>query len=92
MTRLQQTENTSNNPATSHVAAHEQLAPSPIVLGFDDLAARWRAPKTSRAAERRWVIRQVQRLGLRPFTGTRGNSVRFRLVDVLKAEEKGARL
>ena len=69
----------------------EALAPSPIALGFDDLAARWGAPKTSRNAERRWVKRRVAELGLRPFTGTRGNSCKFRLVDVLRVEEKGAR-
>lgn len=83
--------NANDNYAPPSGATQEQPPPSPIALGFDDLATRWRAPKTSRAAERRWVMRRVAELGLRPFTGTRGNSVRFRLVDVLRLEEKAAR-
>lgn len=92
MKRLKQPErDTNNNFATPSVAAPEPLSLSPIALGYDDFAARWNAPKTSRAAERKWVKRRIAELGLKPFTGTRGNSVRFRLVDVLRLEEKAAR-
>lgn len=61
------------------------------MITWEDLEARWRAPGPTPKARRKWVQRIAHRTGLKPFTGSRGASVRFRPADVLRAEERGAR-
>ena len=43
------------------------------------------------AARAKWVQRLAARWGLRPLDGTRGKAARFRMADVLRAEERAAR-
>jgi hypothetical protein len=64
---------------------------SPLV-GYDDLAARWRPQGAGNAkALRKWVIRRCREWRLNPLPLGRGDSVRFRFCDVLRSEERAAR-
>jgi hypothetical protein len=62
------------------------------LLGDDDLEARLKPQGPTPAARRKWLQRTLTRWGLRPMRGTRGKNARFRLQDVLKAEERGAKV
>jgi hypothetical protein len=62
---------------------------SPLV-GYDDLAARWKPPGVTPKARQKWLLRKVAELRLQPCLAGRGASVRYRLVDVMRQEERAA--
>ena len=60
------------------------------LVGYADLALRWKPPGTGKAA-RKWLLRRCAEWRLSPLPGGRGDSVRFRFVDVLRSEERAAK-
>ena len=61
------------------------------LLGWKDITRRWKPMGKTPAARAKWVQRLAARWGLRPLDGTRGKAARFRMADVLRAEERAAR-
>lgn len=59
------------------------------LLTFGDLEARWRPPGQTPMARRKWLLRRISSWRL-PLLSGRGESARFRPVDVLKAEARAA--
>lgn len=64
--------------------------PTARLLTFADLYERWQPVGKDARARHRWVQRRMRDWGLRAMAGGRGADARFRLVDVLKAEARGA--
>ncbi|GAA5139284.1 hypothetical protein GCM10023213_19720 [Prosthecobacter algae] len=60
------------------------------LLTWADLEKRWQPPMESPALRRQWMRRMAQRWGLRPMSGTRGETARFRSADVMRAEARGS--
>ncbi len=58
------------------------------LVSYSDLEARWRPPCATPKERRKWLLRKVRALDLRPAIPGRGNEVRFRLASVLSAEER----
>lgn len=60
------------------------------LITYDDLESRWKPPGANPKARRKWIIRRCKQWRLIPLPGGRGDSTRFRLVDLLRIEERAA--
>lgn len=59
-------------------------------LSYSDLETRWQAPGETREARRKWVQRRCASWGVKSLPGGRGDTVRFRPVDVERGEARAA--
>lgn len=59
-------------------------------LSYLDLEARWKPPGGTAKARRKWVQRRCEAWGVKSLPGGRGDTVRFRPVDVERGEARAA--
>ena len=64
--------------------------PTGALLCWEDIEVRWKARGDTPEQRRRWVRDRAARWGLKAMRGTRGNDARFRPLDVINAEARGA--